>query len=79
VADAAASTEGLDRFIISALCNAKERSNGKYTWIYHFDSKAKIVEYTQRQYPNLAEKMSVVQVASYMDNWKNNLKIAKVC
>jgi len=78
VANAAASVKGIDRFIISALCNAKEKSNGKYTWVYHFDSKAKIVEYIQRQHPNLAEKMSVVQVASHMANWKNNLRIVKV-
>jgi hypothetical protein len=50
VADTAASIEGLDRFI-SALYNAKERSNGKYTWVYHFDSKAKIVEYVHEQHP----------------------------
>lgn len=79
VTDAAASTEGLDRFIISALYNAKERSSGKYTWVYHFDSKAKIIEYIQTQHLNLADEMSVFQVASYMANWKYNLKIAKVC
>ena len=79
VADVAASMEGLDRFIVSALCDVKKWSRGKYTSVYHFDSKARIVEYVKEKYPKLAEKMSVVQLGGYMNNWKTGLKPTKVC
>ena len=70
VADAAATVAGLERFILSALCNARKLSKGKYTHIYHLDAKAQIVEYVRSQHPELAAKMSVVQMAAYMSNWK---------
>ena len=78
VADAAATVEGLDRFIISGLCDAKKLSKGKYTGVYHFDSKAKAVEYIREKYPELAAKMSIVQIGSYMSNWKHFSKPKKV-
>lgn len=78
VADAAATVEGLDRFIISALCNASKLSKGKYTGVYHLDSKAKAVEYIREKYPELAAKMSIVQIGSYMSNWKHFGKPTKV-
>ena len=72
IADAAATVGGLDRFIMSALCAAKKLSKGKYTWVYHFDSKAKAVEYVREKHPELGAKMSVVQIGAYMSNWKHN-------
>ena len=78
VADAAATVEGLDRFIISSLCNVKKLSKGKFTWVYHFDSKAKTVEYVREMQPELAAKMSVVQMGAYMSNWTFMVKPAKV-
>ena len=79
IADAATSVEGLDRYVISALCDASKWSGGKYTWNYHFDSKARIVDYIREKYPEHAAKMSVVQVGSYMDNWKSGMIFSKVC
>ena len=79
VADAAATVDGLERFVVSAVCNAKKWSKGKYTWVYHFDAKAKIVEYIEETYPKLAAKMSVVQIGAYMTNWKMGAKPTKVC
>jgi hypothetical protein len=70
IADAAATVEGLDRLIVSALCDAKKASKGKYSWVYHFDSKAHYVDYINEKYPDLAKKMSIVQVGSYMSNIK---------
>jgi hypothetical protein len=68
IADAAATVEGLDSLIVSALCDATKCSKGKYTWVYHFDSKAHIVDYINEKYPDMAKKMSIVQVGSYMSN-----------
>ncbi|MCJ1479474.1 hypothetical protein MMC13_008160 [Lambiella insularis] len=76
-ADAAATIDGLERFIVSAVCNTKKWSKGKYTGIYHFDSKAEVVEYIQDKHPKLAAKMSVVQIGVYMNNWKMGLKPTK--
>lgn len=78
VADAAATVGSLDRFILSALCNAKKLSKGKYTQVYHFDSKANIVEYVREKHPDLAAKMSVVQVGVYMSGWRMMCKPTKV-
>lgn len=78
VADAATTVGGLDRFVLSALCGAKKLSKGKYTQVYHFDSKANILEYVREQHPELAAKMSVVQVGVYMSRWRTMRKPAKV-
>lgn len=78
IADAAATVDGLDRYVVSALCDASKWSKGKYTWNYHFDSKARIVDYIREKYPQLAAKMSVVQLGSYMDNWKSGMMFSKV-
>ena len=69
VADAAATVGGLERFILSAASNVRKSSKGKYTNVYHFDSKAQIVEYVRSRYTQLAAKMSVVEIGTYMDNW----------
>ncbi|KAJ5148069.1 hypothetical protein N7526_001421 [Penicillium atrosanguineum] len=69
IADAAAETGGLQRFILSALCNASYWTNGRLSHIYHFDSKALVVEHIKTNMPDLAAKMSVVQIGSYMMNW----------
>ena len=45
-------------------------SKGKYTWVYHFDSKAKAVDYIKQQLPALAKKMSVVQIGLYFTHWQ---------
>jgi hypothetical protein len=78
VADAAAAVDGLDRYVISALCEASKWSKGKYTWNYHFDSKARIVDYIREKHPQLAAKMSIIQVGSYMDNWMSGMMFSKV-
>lgn len=78
VADAAATVGNLYRFILSALCGAKKLSKGKYTQVYHFDSKSNIVEYVHEQHPELAAKMSVVQSGVYMSGWRMMRKPAKV-
>ncbi|EXJ54606.1 hypothetical protein A1O7_09947 [Cladophialophora yegresii CBS 114405] len=68
VFDAAANTDGLQRLIFSGLSNASKWSRGKYTHVYHFDSKARAAEYGQATYPELWAKTSVLQVGFYLSN-----------
>jgi len=77
VADAAATVDGLERLVVSALCDAKKWSKEKYTWVYHFDSKAHIVDYINEKHPEMAAKMSIVQMGIYMSNWKMGAKPVK--
>ena len=70
IADAAAATEGLQRFVYSALSDTRKWSGGKYQWIYHFDGKAKVVEYVRAKLPDLTVKMSTIQICFYATNWK---------
>ena len=69
LADAAANVKTLERYVYSALTSFKERSKGKYTWVYHFDSKAKVVDYVTKNLSKLAAKMSVVQIGLYATHW----------
>ena len=65
IAQAAAKVEGLERLVYSSLSDAKKWSKGKYTWVYHFDGKAKAVEYIKEELPELAKKMSVLLVSFF--------------
>lgn len=77
---AAANLATIDRFIFSSLSYAKEWSKGKYTWVYHFDSKAEAVRRIKGEFPELAARMSVVQVGLYATNWKQGLgAFTRVC
>lgn len=71
VVDAAASAVNtLKLFIWSTLSNASKWSKGKYTGVYHFDSKAKVVDYLKETYPTLKEKTSLLQMGLFITNWK---------
>ena len=73
IANAAATVKGLERYVLSALSDAKYWSKGKYTWVYHFDSKAAVVKYIKEELPELAAKMSVLQMGVFMTNWSSGL------
>jgi hypothetical protein len=76
IADAAADAsvvKTLDHFVFSSLANVRKWSKGKYTWVYHFDSKAKIEDYIINSLPQLAATMSTVQIGYYVTNWKSGL------
>lgn len=72
IADAAAdvlAAEGkLERFIWSSLPSMKKYSKGKYSHIYHFDSKAAVDEYIYTTHRELAERMSILYVSFYVSN-----------
>jgi hypothetical protein len=72
IADAVATIADstLDLYVWSTLSDVRKWSKGKYTWVYHFDSKAKVYDYIKEEHPNLAKKTSTVQLGWYADNWK---------
>jgi hypothetical protein len=70
VADAAASVAALDTLIWSSLPDATKWSEGKYTGVYHFDSKTHVVDYIDEKYPELAKKTSTLTMGLFMTNWK---------
>jgi NAD(P)-dependent dehydrogenase (short-subunit alcohol dehydrogenase family) len=72
VIDAAANVPSLERFVISSLSNATKWSKGKYTHVYHFDSKAKAAEYGSETYPELWAKTSVYQPGLFVSNYTLN-------
>lgn len=70
IADAAASVGTLERFVFSGLVNIKQITEGKYTWVYHFDAKAAVMEYIKTSLPELNSKSSELQLAEYATNWR---------
>ncbi|KAF7935014.1 uncharacterized protein EAE98_003059 [Botrytis deweyae] len=73
IAEAAASPsvlETLEYFIYSSLSDATKWSKGKYTSVYHFDSKAETVRQVESRFPDLAARMSTLQMGYYVTNWK---------
>ena len=69
IADAAAEIPTLERFIMSSLCDVAKWTKGRLSHVYHFDSKAHTIDYIKEALPQLAKKMSVVQLGSYMVNF----------
>lgn len=70
IADAVAAVDNLDLFVWSSLSAAKKWSRGKYSGVFHFDSKADVVDYINSVHPGLAKKMSILQMGLYVTNWK---------
>lgn len=66
----------LERFILSSLSDARKWSGGKYTSVYHFDSKAEMIRLTQERCPGVTARMSTVQMGNYVENWKAFFKMA---
>jgi hypothetical protein len=72
IIEAAAKVPTLERFILSSLSNAAEWSKGKYTHVYHFDSKAKAAEYSEETCPELWAKTSIYQPGFFSGNYTLN-------
>ncbi|KAL6691593.1 NAD(P)-binding protein [Trichoderma pleuroticola] len=62
--------ETLEHFVYSSLSDASRYSGGKYTTVYHFDSKARTIDLIKSQCPELAKRMSALQMGHYVTNWK---------
>lgn len=72
VIDAAARIPTLERFVLSSLSNAAKWSHGKYTHVYHFDSKARAEVYGRETYPELWKKTSIFQAGFFLNNFVLN-------
>ena len=70
IADAASNIQGLERIIVSMLSSTKKSSNGRYDKIWHFHSKADMISYLKSTYPDLAAKMSELNMGVFMQSWK---------
>ncbi|KAK7414936.1 hypothetical protein QQX98_006261 [Neonectria punicea] len=66
VIDAAAKVPTLERFILSSLSSPTKWSKGKYTHVYHFDSKANAEQYGRDKYPELFAKTSIFQAGLFL-------------
>lgn len=62
--NAAAAIEQLDMLVFSSMAMASRWSNGKFSRIYHMDSKAVVAEYAQ-SLPDLKDKFSQIQAPIY--------------
>ncbi|KNG80719.1 hypothetical protein ANOM_011008 [Aspergillus nomiae NRRL 13137] len=51
-------------------------SGGNYPNVLHNNSKTAQISVIKSQYPQLAEKMSLVQIGHYVTNWKMSLPLA---
>ncbi|CAG9949453.1 unnamed protein product [Clonostachys rosea f. rosea IK726] len=71
VIDVAAKVPTLKHFILSSLSNATKWSKGKYTHVYHFDSKANAEDYGRDRYPDLWENTSIYQAGLFLSNYVN--------
>ena len=60
----------LKHFVYSSLSEARKWSKGKYMAIYHNDSKGETILETQLRFPEIAARMSVIQMGHYVTNWK---------
>lgn len=66
----------LERFVMSSLSEATKWSRGKFTKIYHFDSKAEMTRLTRERHPEVADRMSTLQMGHYVTNWKQLARLA---
>ncbi|KAJ6039649.1 NmrA-like family protein [Penicillium canescens] len=72
----------LKRYIYSSLPDVSRLSSGKYTHVWHFDSKAAVERFIREDMDmveaGLAEKASFIHVGLYSDNWmRSGLEIQK--
>lgn len=68
--EAVAKLDSLQLFIWSTLSATRKWSGGKFQNVYHFDSKAAVVDHVRIYYPDLYKKMSMLQLGLFMTNWK---------
>ncbi|KAF2964688.1 hypothetical protein GQX73_g8871 [Xylaria multiplex] len=67
-AAAAANVPTLERLIYSALGSMNAVSQGKYATSYHWETKAAIVGYIEKEQPDLSKKTSLIYLGAYATN-----------
>ncbi|KAB2574949.1 NmrA-like family domain-containing protein 1 [Lasiodiplodia theobromae] len=64
----------LERFVYSSLPDSSRLSGGKYTQVWHFDSKAAVERFVREDRAmaasGLSAKASFIHVGLYTDNWR---------
>ncbi|KAH7030687.1 uncharacterized protein B0I36DRAFT_243122 [Microdochium trichocladiopsis] len=71
VAEAAAAPEvlaTLERFVLSYLTDSTKASKGKYTNMYHFDSKAEAARQIEARFPQVHARMNYLLMGHYTNN-----------
>ncbi|KXH34018.1 NmrA-like family protein [Colletotrichum simmondsii] len=68
IATAAARIPTLERFVFSSLPPVSQLSQGKLRNVHHFDGKANVLQYIQRDHPTLWAKTSQILVGFYNSN-----------
>lgn len=61
--------QSLERFVFSTLTPVTKLSRGKYTHVYHFDSKAKIEQHIRSNVPELAKILGTFVMGVFTENW----------
>lgn len=59
----------LERLVYSSLGNYSKLSGGRYTQVWHCDSKAAVEQY-MREHPLLGPLASSIHMSIYVDNWR---------
>lgn len=72
IMDAVSIVKPLERFVSSRLSAVKKWSRGKYSKVYHFDSKAEATEFVKTTYPETWAKTSVIMVGFYLENTRRD-------
>lgn len=65
---AATGVPTLERLVYSALGPMNRGSGGKYPTSYHWETKAAIVDYIEKEQPELAKKTSFIYIGAYATN-----------
>ena len=68
IADAAAKTAGLQRYIYSSLPDTS-KVKGNYKNLYHIYTKTEIMKYLRKTHPDLAKITSEIQLSIYYEIW----------
>ncbi|OAG25682.1 NAD(P)-binding protein [Alternaria alternata] len=61
--------QSLERFVFSTLTPVTKLSGGKYTHVYHFDSKAKIEQHIRSNVPEVAKILGTFVMGVFTENW----------
>jgi hypothetical protein len=72
MADIAATLPQLEHFLWAALPDARAISGGKFTHIYHWQSKAAVTDYIRESQPELWVKTTAILFPNYFENCTTN-------
>jgi hypothetical protein len=68
IADIAAKLPQLEHFLWAALPDARTISEGKFTHVYHWQSKAAVTDYIRRSHPQLWSKTTAILFPNCFEN-----------